>query len=530
MELQLDAKSIDRASQYTDSVLEKLEVPEVDKYRCRLFVEESLGIWKKEFGEDKKCIISSGTKFKKAYIRAAVSGERCNPKETTDELYGEMLENSGLLYSLGVPLDYDYANGQNVITITPPKQDRGTLFRVIVAILFALLISVFSHILVPQQCNMIAQSIVAPLFNTMMNLLMTIAGPLIFLSVCSGIYGIGNISVVGRMAGKLVKRFTIMTFIPLILFMILFGWCFPISELTLDGKMGNRISEIYDMILKIVPTDIITPFQTGNALQIIFLACAVGISILLLGHKVSHLTDIIGQIHNVARLLMETIGKIVPFFVFLSILNLLLPNSIRDCSGLIKQILFSILFLCILFLLYYVRIYLKWKLSIGTLLKKLLPTFMIAVTTASSAATFGINVETCEKSLGISKKTVEFGIPIGQVIFMPAGAVAFLVSALCIGEMYSVFITPVWIVTAIIVSGILAIATPPIPGGALSCYTILFMQLGIPTEGIALAISIDMLMDFILTAMNLLYLQCEMLFVANDLRMLDETKLKDKNR
>ena len=37
---------------------------------------------------------------------------------------------------------------------------------------------------------------------------------------------------------------------------------------------------------------------------------------------------------------------------------------------------------------------------------------------------------------------------------------------------------------------ILSIAAPPIPGGGLSCFTLMFLQLGIPLEGIALAAAV----------------------------------------
>ena len=87
-------------------------------------------------------------------------------------------------------------------------------------------------------------------------------------------------------------------------------------------------------------------------------------------------------------------------------------------------------------------------------------------------------------------------------------------------------ITPIWIVTSIFVSGILAAATPPIPGGAMSCYTILFTQLGIPVEGIALAISIDLLMDYFITAANITCLQMELVVDAKKLGILTEGKLR----
>ena len=98
--------------------------------------------------------------------------------------------------------------------------------------------------------------------------------------------------------------------------------------------------------------------------------------------------------------------------------------------------------------------------------------------------------------------------------------------SLCIGQSFGTEITIVWIITSIITSTILAIATPPIPGGGLSCYTILFTQLGIPSAGIALVISIELLMDAFLTACNLAFLQTELVLSAKKLNLLDEAKLR----
>ena len=51
-------------------------------------------------------------------------------------------------------------------------------------------------------------------------------------------------------------------------------------------------------------------------------------------------------------------------------------------------------------------------------------------------------------------------------------------------EIYGVKISPVWLITALIIAVVLAVATPPIPGGALACYTILLLQLEIPAQAI----------------------------------------------
>ena len=99
---------------------------------------------------------------------------------------------------------------------------------------------------------------------------------------------------------------------------------------------------------------------------------------------------------------------------------------------------------------------------------------------------------------------------------MPGVAIQFFIVSLCIGQSFGTEITIIWIITSIITSTILTIATPPIPGGGLSCYTILFTQLGIPSAGIALVISIELLA----------FLQTELVLSAKKLNLLDEEKLR----
>lgn len=265
--------------------------------------------------EDASCTLLCGMRMRRSFIRMMVTGERVNPMEVTDDLYAEMLDNTNLLYSLQVSVNYSYLRGKNEITLYLPNKKSSSMLSIAVAILVSIILGIGLNVFSPRISAPFSDYIVSPLFDTMMNLLSTIVGPLIFLSVCSGIYSIGNLALVGRVAKKLMIRFGTMTFIPLI-----------------------------------------------------------GISCFTI-------------------------------FTFQKVFT----NVPASCF------------------------------------------------TASSSAAFATNIETCDKSFGISKKMVDFGVPIGQVVFMPAGAVAFL-------------------------------------------------QLGIPSEGVALAISIDMLMDFVLTAANILFL------------------------
>ena len=225
---------------------------------------------------------------------------------------------------------------------------------------------------------------------------------------------------------------------------------------------------------------------------------------------------------------MEAIGGLIPVFVFFCLFGLMGSDFDSEITGIVKALIIAFGGCTLISLVFMAVLSVRYKVAFRTLIRKLLPTFLIGITTASSAAAFATNMETCEKELGIPQNLSHFAVPLGQVIFKPAAAFGFSVVCLCMAENYGVAITLPWLVTMVIVVGLLAMAAPPIPGGALTCYTVMFTQLGIPVEAVALAVAINSLIDFVMTANNLTCLQVTAVAVSGRLGMLDVRCLRNK--
>lgn len=132
--------------------------------------------------------------------------------------------------------------------------------------------------------------------------------------------------------------------------------------------------------------------------------------------------------------------------------------------------------------------------------------YLIALSTGSSAAAFATNLEACTTRLGIPDKVANFAIPLGQVIYKPGAVIGFLSMALCMTEYYDTEITVMWPATAVLSAGLLSMAASPIPGGALSIFTVMFARLNISGEAIAIAVALNSVLDFIMTSSGLLCL------------------------
>ena len=161
-------------------------------------------------------------------------------------------------------------------------------------------------------------------------------------------------------------------------------------------------------------------------------------------------------------------------------------------------------------------------------LKKLLPTMIIFITTNSSSAAFLNNTETCRKKLGIADSIVNFGVPFGQVICKSGIAAIMSCVCFCLASYYNVNMTPAWFITATLGTVMISIAVLPIPGGGLAAYTVLFGLLGIPSEGLAVAIPIEMIMEYPATAVDLSTVQLILIRTADKLKKLDSAVLRSK--
>lgn len=523
----LSNSSIDEGSELIQTFLIQNGTPRTGITRCRLSAEESMLVWQAHLGVDASCRLECRRHLGKLSISLSVVGQRVDPytQEEDDPDFGD---DRNLLSRLGLSGSYVYNNGINELLLFPPGKVHNPFFAVALATMLAVLLGLSLSFLPQQTRTSISENIVSPFFSMLLNLLSTVAIPMIFLSVCSGIYNLGDMALLGRVGKKLVLRLTGTGFGVLLCTVLCTMWLFPVELSASSVGNPHALLDIYELLLSIVPENIVSPFIQGNALQVIFLGCAIGIGALMLGKKVSNLAEIVEQFHSIVSVLMSAISKVVPLFVFTCILDLFLSDSLVQFSGAGKLVLLFIIVTLLFLLLNVFAVCRKTKVPFVLLIKKLLPTFLVAFTTASSMAAFTESCESCKHKLGISEKLVNFGIPLSQVFYKPLTAECFLLSALCIGEMYGVTITPMWLITAVLVSGILSIAVPPVPGGDVSCFAILFLQLGIPALGVALAISVDLILDFLITATDLFCQQTALTLLACDIDMLDHKIIRTK--
>lgn len=520
----ISPETVDKCSDIVRAYATSLKLDGKEVSRYAMTVEEVL-LDTAEDGEYEKIRLSTGRRFFRNCITLEVFGKQQNVfhKNSTGSFLGD-----SILKNLGLSPEYSYSDNVNTYLFRIKKKTINPFVSLAVAIISAVVFGFAGKaFLAPGTIETFMTGFLNPLHDTFLNMLGCIAGPMIFLSVAWGIYGIGDAATLKKIGKKLLTGYIGTVYAVSVVYSLILLPFFG-HRVSLKSSGVSELSSVLNMILGIIPENIFSPFTEGNTLQIIFLAVVIGIAMLFLGKKTTAVAKAIEQINYIIQYLIEFISRLVPYFIFIVVLNLIWSNSAASISSVGRLFAAGVICIPISALTIVLVSSVRMRTNPLELVKKGFPTLVIALTTASSAAAFGTNMNTCRNQYGISDTISSFGIPLGIVAFKPATAINYVAAALFFASFYKVEITVTWVVMLMFFVGILAIATPPIPGGAMTAYTVLFTQLGIPAQAVALALACDALFDFIATGFDQFTLPLVMLPQADKLGMVDRKILKNK--
>ena len=525
MEGLLTLETIDNAVLEVEKFYEKVSVDEKVAVKVKLGVEETLLRFRDKFGEKQEFALKLSSSFGKHRIVIEVHEQMFDPYAKSDDDEGASLAMRSALSSMGALPIWRYSRGTNIVSYITNKKTLPEWYNLILAIVLAIVFGLLLRQAPENVVSVISEDIFSPLLGAFMSLLSAIASPMIFFAIIWGIYSIGDASTFNVLGKKLALRYVIYTAIITVVLGLVAMLFFTFVKGESTGP--SDFSDIYAMIIGIIPNNIFSPFLDGNTLQILFLGVTIGIAMIIIGEKTQNVALIAEQIYYLVQIIMNFISKLVPFFVFGNLLDLILSNQLAGAKASYKLLLVNLVS-CILIILTYITIVtIKLQVRPTTFIKKFMPSFIIGLTTASSAAAFSDNLTTCIKEFGVKKNFANFGIPFGQVIYKPSVAILFFSMAIFCADVYKVPTSLTWFITAFALSIILCIATPPIPGGALASISVFFMQLGIPAEGLALVMALNVFFDFIETPTDILGGQTMLLLSADKFKLIDKNILRN---
>jgi aerobic C4-dicarboxylate transport protein len=159
--------------------------------------------------------------------------------------------------------------------------------------------------------------------DTFINLIKMMIGPIIFLSIVLGISGAGSMKKVGRVGGKGLVYFEIVTTVAIIIGLLAANIIKPgvgITHASLQTTTAPRPpAEVFnwaEFLAHIVPSNIIDSFAKGEIVQILFFGILFAAGLKRLGESGKGVVDAFGKINKVLFNILHIVIKVSPVGAF----------------------------------------------------------------------------------------------------------------------------------------------------------------------------------------------------------------------
>ena len=346
-----------------------------------------------------------------------------------------------------------------------------------------------------------------PLGQLFINLIRMVVVPLVLCTIVAGSASVGDINKLGRVASKTLIYYFGTTAVAVVLGLVFANIFNPGEGLNIatEGLKAKSATppKMVDVFLNIIPLNPIDAMGKGNMLQVIFFAMLFGFGLSAVGERGK---TVYAFFDGAAETMIKVTNMVMiyaPVGVFGLIAFTVSKHGADVLLPLIKVIGVMYIACLVHVLVCYLPLVRVSGITIGHFFKLLSAPLMIAFTTCSSAAALATNLIQCQK-LGASKPVASFSLPLGNTINMDGTAVYMGVVAIFVAEIYGIPM-PFDKQFQVLATGILAsIGSVGVPGAGLIMSTIVFTQVGIPLEGIAIIAGIDRVMDMARTTMNVL--------------------------
>ena len=441
-------------------------------------------------------------------LRLETKGDEYNPLQMLEEWNEDDpdYERTVFLKSKKEQLSYAHKNGLNIVTVrvheAGNKQIRYTLFAMVLGILAG---AVLKSMVSPEMIEMLNKNVVTSIRTMFLNSLNMMIAPVVFFSIIAGLTSISNASDIGRIGGKLVGTYMCTTVIATILSITigLFMFHGGVPQMgTISGSGGGVSVSLLDMIVKVVPENLIAPIVNRDMLQVIFVSVLFGVTINMLGEKAQLLKDFTETCNTFCLRVITLLAQFIPLIAFLSMMALMFTVGVDSLwllgKVLIGQFIGSIAMICV----YSVVMVLMGKISPVPFLKKIGGFVPIAISMGSSSAAMPFTMSFCTEKMGVSPRLSSFSIPLGATVNMDGGCFYFSIQAILLAKMYGLEMTPAFVWALFVTVVALSIGAPGVPGGSFVCLTSIIVSFGVPVEAAAIVLGIDPLTSMFRTTIN----------------------------
>ena len=377
-----------------------------------------------------------------------------------------------------------------------------------------------------------------PLGDGFIGLVKMLIGPVIFCPVGMGIVGAGDMKKVGRVGGKALLYFEVVSTFALLLGMIVMhvlrpGDGFNVNPETLDAKAVASYAKAaqdqkpIDFVLHIIPKTMVDAFTgNGDLLQVLLIAILFGYAMVSLGQAANAVHKLIEEFSRIVFYMMNFIMKLAPIGAGGAMAFTIGKFGIGALKPLVA-LMGSFYLTCALFVILVLGLIANLTgFSIFRFISYIKDEILTVLGTSSSESALVPLMLKLEK-LGCSKSVVGLVVPSGYSFNLDGTNIYMSMAALFVAQALNIDLSFSQELTLLLVAMLTSKGASGVTGaGFITLAATLAVVPSIPVAGLALILGIDRFMSEARAITNFIGNGVATIVVSKWENELDEEKLK----
>jgi aerobic C4-dicarboxylate transport protein len=344
------------------------------------------------------------------------------------------------------------------------------------------------------------------LADIFIKLIKMVIAPIIFFTVVIGIGSMGDMKKVGRIGGKALLYFEIVTTFALAIGILVVNIVKPGVGFNTDGIEGGDVSGftkqaaetshgLMDFVVGIIPDNVVAAMAKGELLPILFFAILFGLSMAAMGEKAKPVVHLFERLTDVFFGVVNMIMKVSPIAAFGAMAYTIGKFGLGSLLSLGKLMgsVYITMFLFVILVLGGIAKY--YGFSIFKFIAYIKEEILLVLGTSSSESALPKMMEKLEK-YGCSKSVVGLVVPTGYSFNLDGTAIYLSMAAIFIAQAFGIDLT-IW--QELTLLGVLMLTSKGAAGVTGSGFITLAATLAafpmIPVEGMALLLGVDRFMS-----------------------------------
>jgi len=376
-----------------------------------------------------------------------------------------------------------------------------------------------------------------PLGTLFINAVKMIIAPIIFLTIVIGIAKMGDMKKVGRVGGKALLYFEIVTTIALAIGLIIANIVKPghgvalvqsdaAAEQIAQYTKGSAEMGFFDFLFHIVPSNVFAAFANGEIIQVVFFAVLFGFALAALGKVGEPVVDLFDRLAEVFYKIINMIMRVAPIGAFGAIAFTIGNYGISSLIPLAK-LMASVYATMIIFVFVILNIICRmYGFSLWKYLKYIKEELLIVLGTSSSESVLPRMMERMEE-LGCSKSVTGLVIPTGYSFNLDGTSIYLSMAVIFLAQVSDVHLSIAQQITVIAILMLTSKGAATVTGGGfiVLASTLSAMHV-IPMAGLALLLGVDRFMSEARAIINMIGNGIAAIVVAKSEKEFDPKRLE----